>query len=200
MKIFLATGNSGKVKEIKDILSRYDIEIISQEGFKTEVEETGKTFEENAWIKANASMKKTGLPAMADDSGLVVEALNGEPGIYSARYAGPNASDIQNRKKLLKRLAENNIEDRKAYFVCAICLVFTDGSSVFTRGECHGSISSIPKGNSGFGYDPIFITQSGKTFAQLTTEEKSEISHRGIALRSFVNLIRTMTDLIKLRL
>ncbi|MDR1253862.1 MAG: XTP/dITP diphosphatase [Oscillospiraceae bacterium] len=185
MKLILATNNNEKSREMQTILSNLGVKVLTARDIGVsldDIEETGKTFEENARIKAHAVMKKSGFPAIADDSGLIVDALNGEPGIYSARYAGPGASDQKKIEKLLSRLNELNSTNRQAHFVCAICLVYPNGQEIFVTEKCYGKIALSPKGKSGFGYDPIFITESGKTFAELPREEKDKISHRGKAL------------------
>ncbi|NLJ30231.1 MAG: XTP/dITP diphosphatase [Clostridiales bacterium] len=178
----IATHNRNKVKEFGRILAPLNIE------GKTmplgEVEETGTTFAENAFLKADAACRQTGMPAVADDSGLMVEALNGAPGVYSARYAGENATDADRIKKLLSNLKDVPEEKRAAKFVCAICCVFPDGKRIEAQGECHGTIAFAPRGNGGFGYDPVFLLD-GKTFGELDPREKDRVSHRGRALALF---------------
>ena len=147
-----------------------------------EVEETGTTFAENAYLKAKAACEQTGLPAVADDSGLVVDALNGAPGVYSARYAGPDATDAQRMDKLLHELDGVPAEQRTARFVSAICVVYPDGERMDVEGVCEGSVAFAPRGHDGFGYDPIFLVGE-KTYAELTPAEKDVVSHRGKALR-----------------
>lgn len=189
MKFILATNNKDKLKEMKKILLPLNIEVVSAKdlGVSLEnVEETGKTFEENSRLKALAALKLTGLPSIADDSGLVVDALNGEPGIYSARYAGENATYSSNVDKLLLNMKDIPYNGRTAKFVCTICCLFPDGNEICVRGECNGHIGFERAGESGFGYDPVFITESGKTFAEISLEEKAKISHRGRALEQFV--------------
>lgn len=189
MKFILATNNKDKLKEMKKILLPLNIEVVSAKdlGVSLEnVEETGKTFEENSRLKALAALKLTGLPSIADDSGLVVDALNGEPGIYSARYAGENATYSSNVDKLLLNMKDIPYNCRTAKFVCTICCLFPDGNEICVRGECNGHIGFERAGESGFGYDPVFITESGKTFAEISLEEKAKISHRGRALEQFV--------------
>ena len=164
-----------------------DIELISQRdaGCDFEVDETGTTFEENAYLKAKAVTDATGLPAVADDSGLMVDALNGEPGVYSARYGlGHEAPDIARYSYLLGRL--HGQDNRSAKFVSCICCTFPNGDVIRTRGEMPGSIAYFPKGDNGFGYDPVFIAEGNtKHNAELTLEEKNAISHRGKAMREF---------------
>lgn len=186
MKLVIATHNQGKVREFKRILGPLGVEVCSAEelGFHDDVDETGETFEENARIKALAVMKACGLPAVADDSGLCVDALCGAPGVHSARYAGPGATDEQLVEKLLAALSGVPQEKRGAHFVSAICCAFPDGTELSARGECHGSIGYEARGENGFGYDPIF-TVGEQSFSQLPAQEKDAISHRGKALRAF---------------
>lgn len=184
MKFVIATANPKKLEEISRILLPLNVEAISQKqaGVFLEPEETGDTFEENALIKARAVSLATGLPAIADDSGLCVNALDGRPGVYSARYAGEDATDEEKIAKLLAELEDKT--DRSAYFVSCVCCYFSEDDYFCVRGECHGSISSVPDGNGGFGYDPVFEVKGlNKTYARLTGEEKDACSHRGNALR-----------------
>ena len=186
MKAVLASHNQKKMAEMQAILSELGVEVLSQAdvGVDIEPEETGATFEENARIKAKAIMEATGLPAIADDSGLVVDALNGEPGVYSARYGGPELDDTGRWQLLLKNMEGK--EDRACKFVSVICCAFPDGSELMARGECHGVVAQGPKGEGGFGYDPVFwLPDLGKSMAELALEEKNKISHRGNALRVF---------------
>lgn len=186
MTFILASNNEHKLKELRRILLPLGLHVMSAKEATSgplEVEETGVTFEENARLKALAFMNATGLAAIGDDSGLMVDALNGEPGVYSARYAGEGASNDERIAKLLANLQGVPEEKRTARFVTAICCIFPDGREVTVRGECHGRIGFEKIGENGFGYDPVFILESGKTFAQLTPEEKDKISHRGNALR-----------------
>lgn len=186
MTFILASNNENKLAELRRILLPLGLNVISAKeatAGELEVEETGETFEENARLKAMAFMEETGLAAIGDDSGLMVDALDGAPGIYSARYAGEGASNDARIAKLLDNLQSVPEEKRTAKFVSAICCVFPDGREVTVRGECHGRIGFAPVGENGFGYDPVFISESGKTFAQLTSAEKDKISHRGNALR-----------------
>ena len=186
MKLVLASKNPKKLREMNDILSALGVEVISEAeaGVDVEVEETGTTFAENARLKAEAVCQAAGLPAIADDSGLCVDALNGAPGVYSARYGGPELDDAGRYRLLLENL--RGMLDRKCRFVSAICCVFPDGRNIETQGECAGTLAYAPRGEDGFGYDPIFFVPSlKKTFAQLTPEEKNAISHRGIALQKF---------------
>ncbi|KYK96642.1 RdgB/HAM1 family non-canonical purine NTP pyrophosphatase [Aggregatibacter actinomycetemcomitans] len=185
-KIVLATGNQGKVKEMTDVLADFGFDVIAQTDLGIDSpEETGLTFVENAILKARYAAEKSGLPAIADDSGLVVEALNGAPGLYSARYAGEEGNDAKNRAKLLAELAHVPAEQRKAKFVSTIVLLQhpADPSPIIAQGECHGGIAFEEKGENGFGYDALFFSpQQGCTFAELDTVEKKKISHRARAL------------------
>lgn len=185
MKIIAATKNKNKLREFGEILRGF--EIISQEeaGVDIDVEETGTTFEENSMLKARAIFDATGIAAIADDSGLCVDALNGEPGVYSARYGGEGYDDAGRVQLLLKNMENVPENERLARFVCAITLV--DANGVITaRGECEGKIDYSPKGENGFGYDPVFfVEQFGKTMAEISPEEKNLISHRGKALKIF---------------
>lgn len=187
-KIVLATGNQGKVREMSDVLAEFGFEVIAQTDLGIESpEETGLTFVENALLKARYAAKMSGLPAIADDSGLVVRALNGEPGLYSARYAGieGDLADAENRKKLLQKLANIPAGQRQAKFVS--CIVFlqheTDPSPIIAEGECEGEITFSEKGENGFGYDNLFFyPEKNCTFAEMETVEKKKISHRARAL------------------
>ena len=187
MKFVLATHNPGKIREMSDILSHLGVEVVSPAdvGVTVEVEETGTTFAENAMLKAKAICAASGLPAIADDSGLMVDALGGAPGVYSARYAGEDASDADRNRKLLSELEGRPEEARGAQFVSAICCVFPNGDRVEARGECPGRIGFRPVGENGFGYDPLFVVEDGRSYAELSDEEKDAISHRGNALRLF---------------
>ena len=186
MKMVLASKNPKKLEEMAVILSQLGIEVVleSDVGVDVEVEETGTTFEENAALKAFAVMEAAGLPAIADDSGLCVDALGGGPGVYSARYGGEGLTDADRYRLVLEGLQGQL--DRGAKFVSAICCAFPGGDRVEARGECPGVIGYAPQGENGFGYDPIFfLPEKKKTFAQLTGEEKNAISHRGKALEKF---------------
>ena len=186
MKLVLASKNAHKLVEMKDILSQLGVEVVleSEAGVDVDVEETGATFEENAYLKAHAVMEASGLPAIADDSGLCVDALNGAPGVYSARYGGPGLDDAGRYKLLLENMRGQL--DRRCRFVSAICCCFPNGDKVEARGECAGTLAYAPKGTDGFGYDPIFFVPGlKKTFAELSPEEKNAISHRGNALKAF---------------
>ena len=186
MKVVLSSKNAHKLQELQDILSAQGVEVIleSAAGVDVEVEETGTTFEENSLLKARAVMEASGLPAIADDSGLMVDALNGAPGVYSARYGGPGLDDAGRYRLLLENM--RGVLDRKCRFVSAITLCMPSGDIVTARGECPGTLAYAPQGENGFGYDPIFfVPEKKKTFAQLTAEEKNAISHRGRALQLF---------------
>ena len=186
MKLVLASKNQKKLVEMNDILSHLGIEVCSEEeaGVGLEVEETGATFEENSLLKAKAVMEASGLPAIADDSGLCVECLNGAPGVYSARYGGEGLSDEERYRILLENMRGQMT--RAAKFVSVITCCFPNGGVLTARGECPGSIAYAPMGEGGFGYDPVFfLPELKKTFAQLSAEEKNAISHRGKALEAF---------------
>lgn len=191
MRFIIATHNAHKLIELRRILEPLGIEAVTDTDIGIElpeVEETGTTFAENAYLKAASACEFSGLPAIADDSGIMVDALNGAPGVYSARYAGENGTDEQCNEKLLRELADVPPEKRGAQFVSAICCVFPDGDTVTANGIVRGSIGYEPKGENGFGYDPLFLTVEypGKTSAEISDEEKDAISHRGKALRAFV--------------
>lgn len=191
MKLVLASKNAHKLTELRAILSQQGVEVVleSDVGADVDVEETGATFEENALIKARAVMEATGLPAVADDSGLCVDALNGAPGVYSARYGGPGLDDVGRYRLLLENM--RGMLDRRCKFVSCICCCFPGGDTLAARGECHGTLAYAPKGEDGFGYDPVFFVPGlKKTFAQLTPEEKNAISHRGVALEQFAQKLR----------
>ena len=187
MKVVLASKNRHKLVEISKIMEKLDIQLVLQSdlGVDIDVEETGKTFEENSFLKAEAVMKATGLPALADDSGIAVDALNGEPGIYSARYGFDDSLDDWGRLLLLLKNTENVPDgQRQAQFVCVITLVTPEGQVIQARGEAHGELLREAAGQGGFGYDPIFYYPPyGKTFAEVTAEEKNAVSHRAVALR-----------------
>jgi XTP/dITP diphosphohydrolase len=183
MKIAIATQNPNKQAELSRILQPFGVS--SVDIFTQEVEETGGTFEENARLKALAGCRAKGFPCIGDDSGLCVDALNGEPGIFSARYAGEHGNDKANIEKLLKNMENIQENDRTAQFICVICCIFPDGREIAVRGVCEGKIAYAPRGKGGFGYDPVFLPNefSGEvTMAQLNAAQKDEISHRGKAL------------------
>ena len=189
MKVVLASKNKHKLVEISKITQQFDIELVLQSelGIDIDVEETGTTFEENSLLKAEAVMKATGLPALADDSGIAVDALNGEPGIYSARYGFDESLDDWGRLLLLLKNTEHVPDgQRQAQFVCVITLVTPEGQVVQARGEIHGELTREARGENGFGYDPIFYYPPlGKTTAELSSEEKNQVSHRANALKLF---------------
>ena len=189
MKVVLASKNKHKLVEISKILEKLDIELVLQSelGVDIDVEETGTTFEENSFQKAEAVMKATGLPALADDSGIAVDALNGEPGVYSARYGFDDTLDDWGRLRLLLKNTEHVPDgQRQAQFVCVITLVMPDGRSIQARGEVHGELLRHAAGSGGFGYDPIFYYPPyGKTLAEVSAEEKNLVSHRAKALKLF---------------
>ena len=186
MKFVLASQNKKKLVEMNDILSAFGIEVVSaaDAGIHLDVEETGTTFAENAALKAEAICKASGMPAIADDSGLCVDALNGAPGVYSARYGGEGLDDVGRYQLLLQNM--RGMMDRRCKFVSAVCCVFPNGDKIAVEGECPGTLAYAPQGTDGFGYDPIFFVPGmKKTFAQLSSEEKNAISHRGRAMQQF---------------
>ena len=186
MKLVLASKNQKKLVEMNEILSHLGIQVCSEAeaGVDVEVEETGTTFEENSLLKARAVMEASGMPAIADDSGLCVDALNGAPGVYSARYGGEGLDDTGRYRLLLENMRGQT--PRTAKFVSVITCCFPNGDVLSARGECPGTLAYAPQGENGFGYDPIFfVPEKKKTFAQLTAEEKNAISHRGRALQLF---------------
>lgn len=184
-KILLASKNSDKVKEIRLILKNLPLEILSLAEFDgmPDAVEDGATFEENALIKAKFFSERTKLAALADDSGLEVDALNGLPGVHSARFAGYHADDITNNQKLLDELKKIGVTESAAAYRCAMAFVDTDGTEFITRGKIVGTIKTVAKGSGGFGYDPYFYIDAQRTMAQLPVDEKNLISHRGKALR-----------------
>ena len=185
MKVILASQNQHKLVELSAILSQlgFEIALESEYGLHVDVDETGTTFEENSLLKAEAVMKASGMPVLADDSGLMVDALDGAPGVYSARY-GHKSSDAERIAYLLENLKDIPAERRTAKFVCVITCLWPDGRRIVARGECPGQILFAPKGMGGFGYDPVFyLPELEKTYAELAPEEKNAISHRGNALK-----------------
>ncbi|MCL2079369.1 MAG: RdgB/HAM1 family non-canonical purine NTP pyrophosphatase [Oscillospiraceae bacterium] len=192
MTYVLATSNPGKIAEMRDILAKLGISVISRGelGITIDILETGDTFFENAALKARAICKVSGMPAIADDSGLVVHALRGEPGLHTATYGGESLTSEQRCIYLLSKMEK--AEHRAAKFVCTIVCAFPSGEIITATGECGGKISTAPRGNNGFGYDPVFIPDKmTKTMAELSHEEKNSISHRGIALREFYLALET---------
>ena len=194
MKVVLASKNKHKLVEISKILEKLDIQLVLQSeiGVDIDVEETGTSFEENSFQKAHAVMKATGMPALADDSGIAVDALNGEPGVYSARYGFDDSLDDWGRLLLLLKNTENVPDgQRQAQFVCVITMVMPDGKTIQTRGEVHGELLRAPAGEGGFGYDPIFYYPPfGKTLAEVSAEEKNQVSHRARALKLFYEKLK----------
>lgn len=191
MKFLIASKNKKKLNEMQRILSPLGIEVVSESdsGYTfPEVEENGTTFAENAKIKALSAMKTTGLPAVADDSGLCIDALNGAPGIYSARFSGDHNDDANNQK-VFDLLKDTPDDKRTARFVCSICCVFPNGDEIVANGVCEGKIGYTLIGENGFGYDPLFMV-GDKSFAQLSNEEKDKISHRGNAMREFTQKLK----------
>lgn len=192
-KIVLATANRGKIREIQAILSGLPVEILSMGSYPAipEVEEDGRTFLDNALKKAKAVAEHTGEAALADDSGLEVEALQGAPGVYSARYAGPDADDEKNIARLLRDMANVPPEGRGAAFRCSLVLYKPDGNYVAFEGRWAGRISDEPQGTGGFGYDPVFLLpELGCTVAQLPPEEKNRLSHRAQALQALKDYLQ----------
>ncbi len=194
MKVVLASKNKHKLVEISKITEKFGMELVLQSelGVDIDVEEIGSTFEENSFIKAEAVMKATGLPALADDSGIAVDALNGEPGIYSARYGFDESLDDWGRLLLLLKNTEHVPDgQRQAQFVCVITMVTPEGKVIQARGEIHGELLREARGENGFGYDPIFYYPPfGKSTAELSPEEKNAVSHRGNALRVFYEKLK----------
>lgn len=194
-KFVLASHNPGKLAEMQAILSSLGVDVVSPEalGLSVAVEETGGTFAENAMLKARAYCQAAGLPAIADDSGLCVDALNGGPGVYSARYGGDGLDDRGRCMLLLSNMRGQTT--RAAHFSCAIACAFPDGGTLTAEGRCDGAIAFAPLGDGGFGYDPLFLlTEKGKTFAQLSAEEKSAVSHRGKALAQFAEALKARLE------
>ena len=194
MKVVLASKNRHKLVEISKITQQFDMELVLQSelGVDIDVEETGTTFEENSFLKAEAVMKATGLPALADDSGIAVDALNGEPGVYSARYGFDDSLDDWGRLELLLKNTEHVPDgQRQAQFVCVITMVTPEGQTIQARGEIHGELTREAKGENGFGYDPIFYYPPlGMTTAELSSEVKNEVSHRANALKIFYEKLK----------
>ena len=191
MKIVAATNNGGKAREFAEILKDMDISVLTMKdvGISIDIDETGKNFAENAMIKAKAVSKLCDLPVLADDSGLCVNCLDGAPGLYSARFAGENATDKELRKKLLSEM--EGMTDRSAFFVSSVVLLFKDGKAIAAEGKVFGTILTEEKGTGGFGYDALFYCDEiGKTFAQATPLEKDAVSHRGRALRALCEKIK----------
>lgn len=196
MKLLFATHNRGKLRELAQLLGdlpHLDVICLADLSDALEIEESGATFADNARIKALAAMQATGLPALADDSGLEVDALGGAPGVHSARYAGPGATDAQRNIKLLTELAASGTSDRRARFRCAIAFVdpVAPDQIELAEGCCGGTITDEPRGDGGFGYDPLFFVETlDKTFAEASAAEKNRLSHRGQAMRQMAAILR----------
>ena len=192
MKLVLASNNAHKLEELRAILTALGMDVVPQKEMNINIEpdENGTTFEENSYIKAKTIMDACGIATIADDSGLMVEALGGEPGVYSARYGGDACTTDRERLNYLLSRMENQ-ENRAAKFVSVITMLTPDGKKIVARGECPGQILRAPQGENGFGYDPVFyVSEKGCTFAQLSAQEKNAISHRARALRVFAELVR----------
>jgi XTP/dITP diphosphohydrolase len=197
MKIFLASNNRGKLRELERILAPLGFELAtpSDLGLTDAPEENGATFEENALIKARYYLLKTGLPAIADDSGLCVDALGGEPGVRSARYSGEGATDASNNALLLARLEGTPDDFRSAHFSCSAVCIFPNGHCVTAQGRVDGRILAAPRGVSGFGYDPLFLEPvSGKTFGELDGADKDSVSHRGRAFHALAEKLHALDE------
>lgn len=194
-QLIFASHNPGKIAEIKELLAPYGIEVLSAaDAGLPDVEETGRTFEENAYIKARAAAQAKHIPCIADDSGLCVDAIGGKPGVYTARYA-PNRNFDLGMDKLLKELNDTNPQNRAAHFSCVIVIAYPDGAYKAFEGRVDGNIATQKTGEAGFGYDPIFIpTGYTRSFAEFSSEEKNKISHRGRALQKFIDFITAQNE------
>ncbi len=196
MQILIGTKNAGKIREMRELLAEIPVELRSLNEFENiaEPEETGATFMENAALKAVYYARKTGLAALADDSGLEVEALGGAPGVYSARYAGADSSDAEKISKLLQELKKSESQNRAARFVCALVLTNAAGGIIFqTEGICRGKIALSPSGQNGFGYDPVFVPEGfDRSFGELSGEIKSRLSHRARAIEKIIRFLRDL--------
>lgn len=194
MKYALATANPGKIKEIREILSNLGIDFVTREdlGIDFDIEETGDTFFENAKLKAEAICKASNMPAIADDSGLVVDALDGAPGVYTSSYGGEELSNDERYMYMLDKMKNiDNMEQRTAKFVSTIVCAYPDGKILTASGECEGHIAKSPRGTGGFGYDPVFVPAGEeRTLAEMSLVEKNAISHRGKALRKFAEVLK----------
>ncbi|MBR2893608.1 MAG: XTP/dITP diphosphatase [Clostridia bacterium] len=191
MKIIIATHNKHKLQEMSRILSPMGYEVVTDRDLGielTDAEENGETFLDNARIKAESGCRESGLPCIADDSGLCVDALGGAPGVFSARYSGVHGDDDANNKRLLAELEGVPTEKRTAHFACAICVSFPDGSEITATGKCEGYIGYEKKGENGFGYDPLFMV-GDRSLAEMTAGEKDAISHRGNALKELQKIL-----------
>lgn len=191
-RLIIASNNAGKLREFKELLSPYGFDVVSmrEAGFNEEIVEDGDTFEENAHIKARAVFEATGEPTMADDSGLEIDFLNGAPGVYSARYAGENATDKERCEKVLSEMHGVARELRDARFVCTIYFIYADDDEYSVRGEVNGYIGDEPQGKNGFGYDPIFMVSDDESMAELDEEEKNRISHRAMAFQKLSEILK----------
>ncbi len=195
MKIIAATTNNGKVREFREILGELGYDVVSMKdcGIDVEVEETGKTFMENALIKARAVSMLCEYPVISDDSGLCVDALDGAPGIYSARFAGEEADDSDRNIKLLEIM--KNEENRAAHYIAAVAMIFPDGTEITEEGRVDGEIMDHEEGDGGFGYDPLFMcTEIGKCFGLATPDEKNQVSHRARALKKLYKTLKNMNE------
>lgn len=193
-KIVVASGNKGKLREIAEIFRGAEVVSMKEAGFVGDIEESGATFEENALIKAKAVCQALGAPALADDSGLCVDALDGAPGVYSARYAGGHGDDAANNALLLKNLSGKAEGERTAYFESCVALCLPDGRSFTASGRTYGKILSVPEGENGFGYDPLFFSDElGKSFGIASAEEKNAVSHRAKALAALSEKIKGLS-------
>ncbi len=197
-KIIVATGNEGKMREIRMIMKDLDVELVSlkEAGLEVDIEETGTTFEENAVIKAKTIMEMTGAVVMADDSGLEVDYINKEPGVYSARYMGKDTPYSIKNQNIIDRLADAKGEERSARFVCAIAVAFPDGRILTSRGTIEGVIAYEPKGTNGFGFDPIvYVPEYGMTTGEMDPDFKNSISHRGRAIAGMTEQLKALKTL-----
>ncbi len=191
-KLVIASNNAGKLREFRELLSPFGFDVVSMKeaGFSKEIVEDGETFEENAHIKARAVFEATGLPTIADDSGLEIDFLNGAPGVYSARYAGENATDKERCEKVLEEMHGVAKELRDARFVCSIYFIFDDEDEYSVRGEVCGYIGDEPVGENGFGYDPIFMLDDDESMATISSDEKNKISHRAKAFEKLSVILK----------
>lgn len=191
-RLIIASNNAGKIREFKELMSPYGFDVISmrEAGFNEEIVEDGDTFEENAHIKARAVFEATGVPTMADDSGLEIDFLNGAPGVYSARYAGEGADDKARCAKVLSEMHGVAKELREARFVCSIYFIYDEDDEYSVRGEVNGYIGDKPQGRNGFGYDPIFMVNDDESMAELSDEEKNKISHRAAAFQKLSEILK----------
>ena len=191
-EIVVATKNKGKIREMMDAFEGLDVRLVplSSFGEMPDAVEDGETFDDNALIKARFYMEKTNMAALADDSGLMVDALGGAPSVYSARFAGYHADDAANNEKLMAELSRVEREESKAAYRCSLAFVDTDGASLMAHGSCEGVVRKVPRGTGGFGYDPYFYVGKDRTMAELTLEEKDKISHSGEALREMAEKLK----------